>query len=63
MTVEEVREIEKNIDLLLVMFDQPDSDENRNKIVERISDELAKLKENTVFLSTNQTTTLYSTVH
>ena len=54
MTKDEIKEIETNINMLLDMFDRPDSDENRFKIVERISEELSKLRENTVFLNTNQ---------
>ena len=54
MTKDEIKEVETNINMLLDMFDRPDSDENRFKIVERISEELSKLRENTVFLNTNQ---------
>jgi len=58
MTKDEIKEVETNINMLLEMFNRPDSDENRFKIVERISEELRKLRENTIFLDTNQISNL-----
>ena len=62
MKIEDIKEIESNINMLLDMFDAPSSDEERFKIVDRIEHELSKLKESTIFLTTQEVSNINNIV-
>ena len=62
MKIEEIRKIENNINMLLDMFDAPNSDDERFKIVDRIEHELSKLKESTIFLTTQEVSNINNIV-